>query len=123
MGEMSLVGSHYLCLNCGKIAHEDHWTYWQRRDDWEDKSEEFRPSEDGESDAFMKCPCCGEMHGDCHYGAGVEEGTKAEVEAKRDKLAPDRAAEWLDAVAEVMASDEVASTQPISDNKSGEGNG
>lgn len=72
----------YLCLNCGGISHVDTaWTFWQYDDEGE-----LRPSREGETDARCKCPQCGELHGDCYEGAGVEDGTKAEVEAEKAQL-------------------------------------
>ena len=109
-GHVSFHGRHYFCWNCGGVEHEDRWILLQRREDHEE--DEFRPSEPGEMDPFLKCPCCGEINGDCHYGAGIEEGTKAEMEALRDKHAPEYAKEWLAAVAEVAADDQPAVSSP-----------
>ena len=77
----------YLCLNCGGVAHVDDWTAWQYDHDGEHGPEgALIPNPPGESDPLLKCPRCGELHGDCYQGAGIEDGTEAECRAERARL-------------------------------------
>jgi hypothetical protein len=75
--------SYYLCFGCEQITHADKWTYWQLDEG------EYRAPRDGDSDSHLKCPNCGEMHGDNYVGDGLEEGTRAECEAAKAKFLTD----------------------------------
>jgi hypothetical protein len=90
----------YFCLHCGVITHIDHWTLWQPDGDHEFGEADYRPHglREHDSDALLKCPACGQMHGDGYVGDGIEDGTLGQCEeARRSMLAEEGTAEmWAE---------------------------
>lgn len=87
----------YLCLECGVPTPHGLWTFWR----YDDDGLTLHRSDDGD-DANL-CPTCGHFHRDDDSGAGIMDGTPAEVAAYREADPDDLSEHWADTLAAVTA--------------------
>lgn len=82
---------HYLCCACGEISPHADWKLLK----WDEERENLIPVDRGDGDPICRCPRCGHDHEDTDDNPGVYDGTRAEMEAERARIAADPV--WADA--------------------------
>ena len=95
----------YLCCNCGGMAPADTFAPLKRDDDgW------LIPVEPGDMDPILRCPICAHLHTDDDGNPGIEDGTRAEVAATRERYMADPV--WRDSWHEEGCSPAPSSASP-----------